>query len=293
MNAIELEYHCFGPWILEITDENPMPPLFVPYYKETNNYLMLIKVPMNIDRSQAKPGMDLYRYVIGMYDNYFYLLERNEKEVSETKFSYSEIEGIENFSDLLIGKLTIYLKYRKVTINYSSVSGDIITKLIGIIRDRYSERKYNKVLLDNNQSQGIDRVYINLLDSMKSCGDLLNISAVQPSIKVKALNQSILKKLLCHINQQKLLSVIYLSNDKELLVLSRGKPFRYRSDSIISYNLIYIPIEKIQGIELVRDEAYYDLQKFYIKINDYAFVFYIDINNKLFQDYYKNLIGII
>lgn len=293
MNAIELEYHCFGPWILEITEENPMPPLFVPYYKETNNCLMLIKVPRNIDRSQAKPGMDLYQYVIGMYDNYVYLLERNEKEVSETKFSYGEIDGIENLSDLLLGKLTIYLKYRKVKVNYSSVSEDIIIKLIRIIRDKYSERTYNKALLDNNHNQGIDRIYINLLDSMKSYGDLINISAVQPSIKVKALNQSILKKLLCHINQQKLLSVIYLSNDKELLILSRGKPFRYRSDAIISYNLIYIPIEKIQGIELVRDEAYYDLQKFYININDYAFIFYIDINNKLFQDYYKNLRGII
>ena len=134
MNTIELEYHCFGPWILEITEENPMPPLFVPYYKETNNCLMLIKVPMNIDRSQAKPGMDLYNYIIGMYDNYVYLLERNEKEVIETKFSYSEIEGIENFSDLLLGKLTIYLKYRKVTINYSSVSEDISSQLLVTVK---------------------------------------------------------------------------------------------------------------------------------------------------------------
>jgi len=293
MNASELEYHCFGPWILEIKEDYPMPPLFVPYYKESNNYLMLIKVPRNTDRAHSLPGMDLYQYVIGMYDNYVYILERNGKTVLETKFLYGEIEGIENFTDLLLGRLTIYLKDRKVKVNYSSVSEDIIINLIKIIRDRYTKKIYKEMPMYNKECENLDTLYINLLHSMKSRGDLMNISAVQPTIKVKATNQSILKKLLYSLNQQKLLSSIHLSNDKELLVLSRGKAFKFRSDTILSYSLTYIPIEKIQTITFVKDETHFNLQKLYININDYEYIFYIDINSKLLQDYYKNLKSII
>ena len=80
------EYDAFGPWIYKITEKNPMPALFFPYYKENNNYLMLIKIPRDIERRKAKPDMDLYDYVIGMYEEYGYILKRNGKEVEEVKF---------------------------------------------------------------------------------------------------------------------------------------------------------------------------------------------------------------
>lgn len=293
MNAIELEYHCFGPWILEVTDENPLPPIFVPYYKESNDYLMLIKVPSNIERTHAKPGMDLYNYVIGMYDNYVYILERDGRTVNELKFAYGEIEGIESLTDLLLGRLTIYMKDRILKIHYNSVSDNIITNLIKIIRDKYTQKIYKKMPIENNQSKGIERIYKNLLDSMKSCGDIMNISALQPSIKVRATNLSFFKKILNAVKQPKLLSAIHLSNDKELLILNRGKSFRYRSDTIHSYNLTYIPIEKIQSIELIKDEAYYGLEKIYININNYAFTFHLDENNKGLQKHYENLRNIV
>lgn len=91
------EYDAFGTWIYKITEKHLMPPLFIPYYKEEKDYLMLIKIPRDIERRKANPDMDLYDYVIGMYDNYGYILKRKDKEVEEIRFYYDEVESIENY----------------------------------------------------------------------------------------------------------------------------------------------------------------------------------------------------
>lgn len=292
MNTAQAEHYAFGPWILEVTDKKFLPPLFVPYYKGSNSFLILIKIPRNIDRRNAVPGMDLYDYVIGMYDDHIYLLERKEKAIEEINFSYDEIEGLENFIDLLLGRLTIFLKDRKIVISYNAVSKNIITELVKIIRSKYAIKSYENVRSSYNQNEDMDILYLSLLTSMKSSGDIINISAVQSSINVRTVNQSFFQKLLHSIFQKKLLPSLHLSNDKELLVLSRGKTFKYR-DAVYSYALTYIPIEKIQGIELIKDNNYDNLQRLEIKINDCTLIFYLDVHNKNAQNYYEHLRSIL
>ena len=288
MNTAQAEHYAFGPWIVEVTDKNLLPPLFVPYYKGSNSFLMLIKIPRNIDRRNAVPGMDLYDYVIGLYEDYIYLLERKEKAVEETTFSYREIEGLEYFIDLLLGRLTIYLKDRKIQISYNSVSKNIITKIIKIIRSKYAIWSYQKIATDTNQNECVEPLYMSLLNSMKSDDDIMALTAVQPSITVKTANQSFLQKLLYTIFRKKLLPSLHLANDKELLVISRGQAFKFR-DAVYSYALTYIPTEKIQGIELVKDKNYDNILRLELKINNETFLFHLDVNNKTVQDYYKNL----
>jgi hypothetical protein len=289
------EYNAFGPWIIEITDQYPLPPLFIPYYKEDGIDLMRIKIPRNIERRNANPDMDLYDYVIGLYENRIYILERLENDVKETKILYDEIEGLENFVDFLSGKLTIFLNDRKVIIPYNAVSEQIINSMIKIIRDRYIGKSYQKLHspYDGEKSNIKEMLYMNLLNQMRVNSETFDIVVIQPSVMLQKNKKGISQKILQFLYGKKLLSSLHLANEAEILVISRGKPFKTRTDVIYSHSHIYIPIEKLQSIILEKDDYFDNLQRLYMKTNKHTFMFYFDESNKESKDYYRNLGNIL
>ena len=185
------EYDAFGPWIIEITDKYPLPPLFIPYYKEDDFDLMRVKIPRYIDRCDANPDTDLYDYVIGLYQNSIYILERLENDVKETKILYDEIEGLENYVDILSGKFTIFLNDRKIIIPYNAVSKQIINRMIRIIRERYIGKYYQKLHspYDKEKNNIKEVLYINLLSRMQVNGETFDITVIQPSIMLQKIKK--------------------------------------------------------------------------------------------------------
>lgn len=289
------EYDAFGPWIIEITDKYPLPPLFIPYYKEDDLDLMRVKIPRYIDRCDANPDTDLYDYVIGLYQNSIYILERLENDVKETKILYDEIEGLENYIDILSGKFTIYLNDRKIIIPYNAVSKQIINKMIRIIRDRYIGKNYQKLHspYDKEKNNIKELLYINLLSRMQVNGETFDITVIQPSIMLQKNKKGIRHNVLQFLYREILLSSLHLANESEILVISRGKPFKMRKEAIHSYSHIYIPIEKLQSIMLEKDDYSDNLLRFYMKTNSHTFMFYFDESNKESKDYYRNLSNIL
>jgi len=57
------EYNRFGPWVIEISEEDPPSPFFIPYLSRTEPALLSIKIPRKIDRRSAQAGMNLYDYL--------------------------------------------------------------------------------------------------------------------------------------------------------------------------------------------------------------------------------------
>ena len=295
----EAEYNAFGPWIIEITDQYPLPPLFIPYYKEDGINLMRIKIPRDIERRNANPDMDLYDYVIGLYEDHIYILERLEKDVKETKVFYDEIEGLENYTDILIGKFTIFLNDRKVIIPYNAVSKKIINSMIKIIRDRYTGKSYQKLQSPYDYDYDKEKIiiketlFINLLDEMRADNEKFDLAVIQPAVRLQKIREGIRPKALQFLFRKKLLVALHLANDSEILVISRGKPFKTRADDMYSRSYLYIPIEKLQSILLEKDDDFDNLQRFYLKTNKHTFMFYFDESNEASKDYYRNLSSMI
>ena len=75
------EYNRFGPWLQEIREEADMPPCFKSLYAEYAQARFLIKVPINVDRRDAFPGMELYRSVLAVDANNIRLLYRENDQV--------------------------------------------------------------------------------------------------------------------------------------------------------------------------------------------------------------------
>ena len=291
LNYLDPEYHSFGPWIFEIGFDYPMPPIFVPYYKEQENCLLLIKVPRNIERKDARPGMDLYDYVIGMYGTYGYILRRKDKEIEEIKFSYDQVVSIENYRDLLLGLLTIHLPNDDIIIRYNTVSEDIILKLVKIIRDRYAQKKYDKIPIKNKIEalEISERFYENIINKMNSDGDSFDIMAFQPAVKASNGRNNLFQKLLRHMRPKLLLSTVHLCSSRELLVIDKGRPIRYLKETAYSYRFTFISLEKIYNIKFERCEKYDEIKIVYISTGRSSYKFYFDEKNENLIYFYKKL----
>ena len=292
MHHYDAEYHSFGPWIFEISEKHPLPPIFIPYYKKFDDQLLLVKIPRNIDRKDAKPGMDLYDYVIGMYEDYMYILERKDNTVEENKITYREIEGLNILNDLLIGELTLYLTNRVLKIPYNTVSDDLIHKMVKISRDRYANAVCllkGKNAYEPNQLKKTDVLFSNLLKDMERNGDLFNNIFVQPAVNLKTNKSNILRKIF-KITREKLLNSLYLTNDKELAVITRGQLITKGRDAIYSYSHTYIPFEKLQDIVLDNDENYNNLKRLFFRTDHHTFMFYFENGNKQIEDTYGNFL---
>lgn len=287
---VDPEYHAFGPWIIEINDKYPLPPLFLPYYKESKDCLLLIKIPRNIDRKDAKPGMDLYDYVIGMYEDHIYLLQRRDKLVEEDRISYADIEGIEDSRELLKGMLTIFLKGGKVVIPYNTVSGNTVSRLIKIIRDRYAQKAFD--VAGNGYSAenlNVDILYVNLLREMKSIDEKLQVGAVQPTITPALHKGTFLQRILGIVKGEKLLNTVHLINNRELISICRINLFKKWMESSYGYVVRYLPVERLGSITMKDYEKFSGLKELNLELNERVFKYYFEEDNKKLIDFYSRL----
>ena len=284
------EYDAFGPWIIEIDDKNLMPTIFKSYYHEPDNHLMLIKIPRHIDRRDAKPGMDLYDYVIGLFDGYISIFKRENKNVSTRKIQISEIEAITNYRDLLSSQLILYLSNEKFIIEYNSLSSNIIERFMKFIRDRYVTKNnlFKIPKINNNNEENLSFFYNNLFGKINDKEDF-SIVAVQNTKKIDLIKRVNFEWIKSKIIKHQLLETMHLANNKELLVITRGRSFNKSKKAIYSYAYNYIPLENIASTLINYNTDYLDVDELEILTKNNKFKFYFDNKNE-YKYFYSNVI---
>ena len=108
MDRLEKEYREFGPWILEIKTEDDVPDLFKNHYSFNDSVESAIKIPIPLDRRQAKKGMDFYKSIVSFNKDEVIILENTENGITNEHFSYSRIKAVKKMIDLLEAVLKIY-----------------------------------------------------------------------------------------------------------------------------------------------------------------------------------------
>ena len=88
---------------------DPVPPLFQPYLTSEETPLLSVKVPRKIERRNARPGMNLYDYVVTLYHEELNILERVLDDVRSVTCPYRDIQCILHGEDLLAGRLRLIL----------------------------------------------------------------------------------------------------------------------------------------------------------------------------------------
>ena len=131
------EYDAFGPWIFEVRSDAEMPKRFRPYYAEHRHARYLIKLPINLDRRAAQPGMDLYHAVIAIHDDGAVVLRLQDGQVAASSVTWPDVVAVRCYTNLLLGRWSLLLcNGDEVNIDYNTVSSRLIDSISEFIRAR-------------------------------------------------------------------------------------------------------------------------------------------------------------
>ena len=146
MDERQHEYDRFGPWAIEVTAEDPAPPLFRPYLTRSEPALLSIKIPRRIERRNARPGMDLYDYLVCLYGDDLTVLQRvgqqrSGHEVRAETLRYQDVQYMRVSQDLLRGNVRLGLPSGPFDLPYNTVSEHLMWRAVDLIRGRYASRR--------------------------------------------------------------------------------------------------------------------------------------------------------
>ncbi|MCG8483924.1 MAG: hypothetical protein MJA31_11490 [Clostridia bacterium] len=268
-----------------------MPKAFEGYIDVAKENQIIFKVPRDIDRKDANPGMDLYDYVVAAYDHHICILKRAGNEIIKKEANYQDIQGISNYQNLLLGELTLFLDDETLKIKYNTVSSDIIFKFVKIIRNKYittdSLLPHNP--LKDHTVRNLEIFYFNELNRLKQYDNNLKVISLQPTTKLSYKDSGFFKKVFHKLVRSTLPSSLYLSNQKEMIIITKGRKIRIFNRPDYSYTYTYIPYNQIQSAVLQPEESITEVEKFIISTKQYTFDYLFISNNDYKHSLSKNL----
>jgi hypothetical protein len=130
------EYDRYGPWVLEVRSELELPKAFRGAWPELREYSLLLKVPRREERRDLRPGMDLYRAVLGLGGAGCILLSLDEAGVQRQTVAWSQVAAVRGYQNLLFGRWELLLADGgAISVNYNTVSGRVMDQATRVVRD--------------------------------------------------------------------------------------------------------------------------------------------------------------
>jgi hypothetical protein len=132
------EFDRFGPWIDEVHDVDELPRLYRDAGIDPGAYRLVLKVPRDIERRDADPGMHLYDYLITVDEENLTVMARHEEEFDTLRVGLDRIAAIADCVRLLSGHLGVHtVDGPVVTVPYNASAGAGVQKLTALLRRWY------------------------------------------------------------------------------------------------------------------------------------------------------------
>ena len=280
------EFDAFGPWIFEICREHDLPPLFSGYSHLKKQALMMFKIPRHIERRKANPFMHLYDAVIAIFNDHVLMLYRIENSVSEQRVSFKELQAIEVTHCLLNGDLKLYTNTKIYTINYNTVSQNVITKAVNLLRTQQNHAQY-KSLLEPMQYDinTIEYLYVNLINDFKKNDKDAELVAYQPNInlpKPKGINGLFRRKPDVQCSA-------FVSNKKEIVIIGRTSAFKKKDEVSYSYTYTYLSISQIKSAAISTYDSDSGISVLTLKTDRHSFSILFDKTQQNIIQLYNEL----
>jgi len=286
---LKQEYAAFGPWIYEIKKPIDIPTVFEEAVELTDDMIIGIKIPEDIERRHAKEGMHLYNYVLILKEQHLEIHQRQNNEVISNSMSYDDVVAISYMENLLKGQFTIYHKTGATTLTYSTTSNDIIEKVVGIIRSKLPQKEQaNPTPYKDEALVEMSFLFKSLLKKAEQKEDI-HILDFQPKISTKKINPSFLEQLSYIFFKYELQASLYLTSGHDLLVFHRSNEVLRANIADYSHGLTIIPFSSIKGISVEDNEEYINMKNLVIQIMPYPIVFKMG-NTVDFSSWIKTII---
>ena len=267
MDEAKLEYDRFGPWAIEVTAEDPPPPLFRPHLTRVDPPLLSLKIPRHIERRNARPGMDLYDYLVCLYEDDLMVMQRVGQEVRTETVLYQDVQYLRVSQDLLRGCLHLGLPGRPFELPYNTVSEALIERAVDLIRARYAgtvspaapgaplaapgapPRAEHQDARDAGLQVGEDVLsfyFDRLLADERRHRPNLRLLAAQGTRAVADGDVHPLRRLLFSIASKRLLESLHSADGRELKIIDRGTAYAYRWQAVYGVRTTFLPLVNLR-----------------------------------------------
>jgi hypothetical protein len=256
MDADELEYARFGPWAIEISDEDPLPRLFAPYLTRSEPPLLAVKIPRHLERRDARPGMDLYDYLVALYEDDLVVLQRVGRDVRSDTYLIRDVQHLRVTSSLLYGALHFAVPGHRYDLPYNTVAERLMLRLADLIRARYTEAPLpGAPAWELELPTGLlSFLFEHRLDRQRRRAGM-RLLAFQQSMPVAPAVTSTLRRSLFRVADKRRTEAMHCSDDRELMVITRERPYRYRWETQHGYEVTYVPVRNLTDVARRTDPA--------------------------------------
>ncbi|GAA4954448.1 hypothetical protein [Actinoplanes utahensis] len=132
------EFDDFGPWIDEVRTVADLPRLYRQAGIEPAAYRLVLKVPRDIERREAHPGMHLYDHLLAVDAETFTVLSRRDDTYDTRRIPLDQVVAIQDSVRMLDGRLTVRtVGGGELTVPYNGSSKAPIRELIRVLRRSY------------------------------------------------------------------------------------------------------------------------------------------------------------
>lgn len=257
VDSQRLEYDHFGPWVLEVASDDPPPPVFVPYLMHQEAPLIAVKVPRRIERRDAHPGMDLYDYLICLYDDDLEVMQRDEREVRVRTCRYRDIGHLSVTRTLLHGNIRLGLPGGPCDVPFNTAADDPIRRVIGLIRG-HCHPQPTETTVPTGSDPCVDRLsfyFRHLLADLRTERPTVRLLALQDTVALGARETTATRRLFLRAAGKRLLESMHCSDGQELIILGRGQRDAYRWESVYGEVTSYIPLDRVREVGWREDAA--------------------------------------
>ena len=273
------EYDSFGPWVYEIDEDHPVPPYFREYLNPGETPLLCVKIPIKKERRNVKPEMILYDKLVSLYERHMQILECDNKDIRQKRIEYTDVCAIEHSITLLRGELKIFLPEDVLSIEYNAVSKELMRSLAKIIRSRNAGEKDAKPISNVPKLQPFSFKFNSLLNRIREAEPDMQVITYQAERRVSYAANNVLMKLIEKVLAPTLLDAMYMSNGRELFILSQSDGLRFRSKPDYNLRYLYVPFGKIDSIAMSGPGKFDGIGEMAITVRSHRFAVLSEIEN--------------
>lgn len=129
------EYAAFGPWVDDVVDAAGVPRLYRDHPIDFARTELVLKVPRNIARRDAHPGMDLYDALVVVDADRTTVLTRAGNTYTTRSVPHASLVAIVDSVHLLDGVLTLHVEQGEpLVLGYNGSSRAVMSRLIAVLR---------------------------------------------------------------------------------------------------------------------------------------------------------------
>lgn len=268
------EYDSFGPWILEIKNNENVPDLFMEDFVYDDTIELAFIVPRNVERRNTQPGVNLYDFLVAIYANSILILQRVDEHVESRELPRSGIIAVGQLFNLLHGELLIYLLGETVIIPFNTVSETVINSAVNLLRRSRMIVPLEDVSTGVTENEEMSTLFQNLLRSAGMAESLAFLAHQKK--KWVTLRQSHWYDCILKWVPRMVQESMFLAAQAELIIIQRVPHIMYYKNSSYGYTKTYIPFSNITTISSVKNQRLQGIDSLLIGIGNREFVLQVD-----------------